>query len=162
MLQPLKTKYLSLPAILWLICIPVHIALTWGDAIDIHMHDTYFVISAFHAALPFYLLFAGYFFMYNWLQKHRLTTRTVLWLHAGLSIFCLFVTFLLPYNNPMLRHPIRYSDFTPENQFSRMVKENLLLFGSVALLIILQAVFMLVSAWCLVVYFVKRRGNTPV
>jgi hypothetical protein len=108
MLTDFKTKISNQPFHLFLvtaILLLVFSFFTWGQSIDIHLHDTYFVISTI-----FFIWALGIVFFLVWtiykLTSKVLWKRFLTWFHVLVTIFILIVLLTANFWHDKLIPPI--------------------------------------------------------
>ncbi|HEY8920075.1 MAG TPA: hypothetical protein VIM87_26735 [Chitinophaga sp.] len=145
---------LQLPEIL--LFLPLPFMLYYGNAaIDIHMHDTYFVIGqAGYAALllAFPQLFTSWI-IHVLLRRKALLSAKWRWAQVAITLLCplvvgIFANTLLEYGMPgMAGMPRRYYDY---GAFSNIQTRYMLLFIFALVFILSQLVFWIAGAVLLI------------
>jgi len=90
-----------------------------NSALDIHLHDTYFVIAHFHIVMgvaSFFGLFAG---VYHWFPKMfgRFMNNTLSYIHFWLTIVGAYLIFWPMHYEGLAGMPRRYYDFSNWESF---------------------------------------------
>ncbi len=94
-----------------------------NSALDLHLHDTYFVVAHFHIVMgvaSFFGMFAG---VYHWFPKMfgRYLNNTLAYIHFWITIVGAYLIFWPMHYQGLSSMPRRYYDFsswTSFNQFS--------------------------------------------
>lgn len=92
-----------------------------NSTIDIHVHDTYFVIAHFHIVMgvsAFFGMFAG---VYHWFPKMfgRYMNNTLGYIHFWVTMCGAYLIFWPMHYMGMAGVPRRYLDFTPWTSFNK-------------------------------------------
>jgi cytochrome c oxidase subunit I len=92
-----------------------------NSTIDIHVHDTYFVIAHFHIVMgvsAFFGMFAG---VYHWFPKMfgRYMNNTLGYIHFWVTMCGAYLIFWPMHYMGMAGVPRRYLDFTPWTTFNK-------------------------------------------
>jgi cytochrome c oxidase subunit 1 len=92
-----------------------------NSALDIHLHDTYFVIAHFHIVMgvaSFFGLFAG---VYHWFPKMygRLLNNTMAYIHFWVTIIGAYLIFWPMHYQGLAGMPRRYYDFSNWESFKQ-------------------------------------------
>jgi cytochrome c oxidase subunit 1 len=92
-----------------------------NSTIDIHVHDTYFVIAHFHIVMgvsAFFGMFAG---VYHWFPKMfgRYLNNTLGYIHFWITMAGAYLIFWPMHYMGMAGVPRRYLDFTPWTSFNQ-------------------------------------------
>jgi len=113
-----------------------------NSALDIHLHDTYFVISNIYMAVFFlpYLIFI--YFSYRFIRRKNKSINVFISLFqiAGLSLFCLLL--FLPLNfMDSIGKPTRYYDFNTWNSLKEFSFYNEWVMITIFIIVISQLLF---------------------
>ncbi|HVZ56117.1 MAG TPA: cbb3-type cytochrome c oxidase subunit I [Chitinophagaceae bacterium] len=97
-----------------------------NSTIDIHLHDTYFVIAHFHIVMgvaAFFGMFAG---IYHWFPKMfgRHMNNTLGYIHFWVTIVGAYLIFWPMHYEGMAGMPRRYLDLTPWHNFNKFQSLN--------------------------------------
>ena len=107
-----------------------------NSAIDIHLHDSYFVIAHFHIVMgvsAFFGLFAG---VYHWFPKMygRFMNQTLGYIHFWISIIGAYLIFWPMHYEGMAGMPRRYMDFSGWHSFNKFQSLNMMI-STVAMIV---------------------------
>jgi cytochrome c oxidase subunit 1 len=97
-----------------------------NSALDIHLHDTYFVIAHFHIVMgvaSFFGMFAG---VYHWYPKMfgRYLNNTLGYIHFWGTIACAYLIFWPMHYEGLAGMPRRYYDFSQWESFKQFGSLN--------------------------------------
>jgi cytochrome c oxidase subunit I len=97
-----------------------------NSALDIHLHDTYFVIAHFHIVMgvaSFFGMFAG---VYHWYPKMfgRYLNNTLGYIHFWGTIVCAYLIFWPMHYEGLAGMPRRYYDFSQWESFKQFGSLN--------------------------------------
>jgi cytochrome c oxidase subunit I len=97
-----------------------------NSALDIHLHDTYFVIAHFHIVMgvaSFFGMFAG---VYHWYPKMfgRYMNHTLGYIHFWGTIVCAYLIFWPMHYEGLAGMPRRYYDFSQWETFKQFGSLN--------------------------------------
>jgi cytochrome c oxidase subunit 1 len=97
-----------------------------NSAIDIHLHDTYFVIAHFHIVMgvsAFFGMFAG---IYHWFPKMygRYMNNTMAYIHFWVTIITAYLIFWPMHYEGMAGMPRRYYDYANWETFKQFATLN--------------------------------------
>lgn len=97
-----------------------------NSALDIHLHDTYFVIAHFHIVMgvaSFFGMFAG---VYHWFPKMfgRYMNNTLGYVHFWGTIICAYLIFWPMHYEGLAGMPRRYYDFSQWQTFKQFGELN--------------------------------------
>lgn len=97
-----------------------------NSTIDIHVHDTYFVIAHFHIVMgvsAFFGMFAG---VYHWFPKMfgRYLNNTLGYIHFWVTMVGAYLIFWPMHYMGLAGVPRRYLDFTPWTSFNKFQDLN--------------------------------------
>lgn len=116
----------------------------WGNsAIDIQMHDTYYVIAHFHILVLISLVFGVYsiiYFVIRRLAKRELN-KILSETHFWLSTICAFLLAYLMFNTSMDGVPRRYYSVETPNAYEYVRNINSIITITAATLFISQILF---------------------
>ncbi len=107
-----------------------------NSAIDIHLHDSYFVIAHFHIVMgvsAFFGLFAG---IYHWFPKMygRFMNQTLGHIHFWITLVGAYLIFWPMHYEGMAGMPRRYLDFSPWHSFNKFQGLNMMI-STVAMIV---------------------------
>ncbi|MCU0403028.1 MAG: cbb3-type cytochrome c oxidase subunit I [Chitinophagaceae bacterium] len=97
-----------------------------NSALDIHLHDTYFVIAHFHIVMgvaSFFGMFAG---VYHWYPKMfgRYMNNTLGYIHFWGTLVCAYLIFWPMHYEGLAGMPRRYYDFSQWQSFKQFGELN--------------------------------------
>jgi cytochrome c oxidase subunit 1 len=100
-----------------------------NSAIDMHLHDTYFVIAHFHLVMgvsSFFGMFAG---IYHWFPKMfgRFMNNTLGYIHFFITFIGAYVIFWPMHYEGIAGMPRRYYDYTAWHSFSQFQHLNMII-----------------------------------
>ncbi len=92
-----------------------------NSALDIHLHDTYFVVAHFHIVMgvaSFFGMFAG---VYHWFPKMfgRYLNNTLGYIHFWGTLVCAYIIFWPMHYEGLAGMPRRYYDFSQWQSFKQ-------------------------------------------
>jgi cytochrome c oxidase subunit 1 len=123
-----------------------------NSALDIHLHDTYFVIAHFHIVMgisAFFGMFAG---VYHWFPKMygRFMNNTLGYIHFFITFVGSYVIFWPMHYEGVAGMPRRYYDFTNWESFNQFGDLNKMISIAAILVFFAQLLFVFnyfVSIW---------------
>lgn len=97
-----------------------------NSALDIHLHDTYFVIAHFHIVMgvsAFFGMFAG---IYHWFPKMygRFMNQTLGYIHFWITLIGAYLIFWPMHYEGLAGMPRRYYDYSQWESFKQFVSLN--------------------------------------
>lgn len=97
-----------------------------NSALDIHLHDTYFVIAHFHIVMgvsAFFGMFAG---IYHWFPKMygRFMNQTLGYIHFWVTLIGAYLIFWPMHYEGLAGMPRRYYDYSQWESFKQFVSLN--------------------------------------
>ncbi|MDU0371972.1 cbb3-type cytochrome c oxidase subunit I [Hymenobacter endophyticus] len=113
-------------------------------AIDIQVHNTYFVVAHFHLVMgssAFFGMFAG---VYHWFPKMfgRVMNETLGYLHFWCTFLGAYLVFLPMHYVGIAGFPRRYYAFTAFDTFSQFAEMNKFISASAVLVFLAQFIFL--------------------
>lgn len=92
-----------------------------NSALDIHLHDTYFVIAHFHIVMGVASFFGMYAGVYHWFPKMfgRLMNNTLGYIHFWGTLVCSYLIFWPMHYEGLAGMPRRYYDFSQWQTFKQ-------------------------------------------
>jgi cytochrome c oxidase subunit I len=97
-----------------------------NSALDIHLHDTYFVIAHFHIVMGVASFFGMYAGVYHWFPKMfgRYLNNTLGYIHFWGTIACAYCIFWPMHYEGLAGMPRRYYDFSQWKTFNQFGELN--------------------------------------
>jgi cytochrome c oxidase subunit 1 len=138
----------------WLLIIPAILLvvekLFFGAAVfDLHLHDTYFVISGFYIGLGMFVVVLIPYLCHLLLRLHHKRNRRILVVHVMATVLLLLFLFIAVRQNN--ETPNRYYDFSNWESFQQFERLNyylgiaVLAFTGMQLLFILYTIVKLIA-----------------
>jgi cytochrome c oxidase subunit 1 len=123
-----------------------------NSALDIHLHDTYFVVAHFHIVMgisAFFGMFAG---VYHWFPKMygRFMNNTLGYIHFFITFVGSYVIFWPMHYEGLAGMPRRYYDFTNWESFKQFADLNQMISIAAIIVFFAQLLFVFnyfVSIW---------------
>lgn len=123
-----------------------------NSALDIHLHDTYFVIAHFHIVMgisAFFGMFAG---VYHWFPKMygRFMNNTMGYVHFFITFIGSYVIFWPMHYEGIAGMPRRYYDYTSWESFKQFAELNQMISVAAIIVFFAQLLFVFnyfVSVW---------------
>ena len=114
-----------------------------NSTLDIHLHDTYFVIAHFHIVMgvsAFMGMFAG---IYHWFPKMygRYMNNTMGYIHFWITLVCAYVIFWPMHYEGFAGMPRRYYDYSGWESFKHFVELNRVISFAAILSFLVQLMF---------------------
>jgi cytochrome c oxidase subunit I len=114
-----------------------------NSTLDLHLHDTYFVIAHFHIVMgvsAFMGMFAG---IYHWFPKMygRYMNNTLGYIHFWITLVCAYVIFWPMHYEGFAGMPRRYYDYTNWESFKHFVELNRVISFAAILSFLVQLMF---------------------
>ena len=114
-----------------------------NSALDIHLHDTYFVIAHFHIVMgvaSFFGMFAG---VYHWFPKMfgRYLNNTMAYIHFWITIVGAYLIFWPMHYEGLAGMPRRYYDFANWESFKQFAELNQFISFVAGIVFLAQFVF---------------------
>ncbi|MBX2922024.1 MAG: cbb3-type cytochrome c oxidase subunit I [Chitinophagaceae bacterium] len=114
-----------------------------NSTLDIHLHDTYFVIAHFHIVMgvsAFMGMFAG---IYHWFPKMygRYMNNTLGYIHFWVTLVCAYVIFWPMHYEGFAGMPRRYYDYSNWESFKQFVELNKVISFAAILSFLVQLMF---------------------
>ncbi|ANI90224.1 cytochrome c oxidase subunit I [Arachidicoccus ginsenosidimutans] len=115
-----------------------------NSAIDIHVHDTYFVIAHFHLVMGVAAFFGMFCGVYHWFPKMygRHMNPTMGYVHFWLTLIGAYLIFWPMHYEGLAGMPRRYYDYSNWESFKQFVSLNR--FISIAVIVTFAAQFLFV------------------
>jgi cytochrome c oxidase subunit I len=136
-------RHLTLfPEILLLLAAAILPLLLLNTTMDIHLHDTYFVIAGWMASIPFCSMLVMAFVLHSILVKRNRRSKTVAWSHSLSSLVCLIMLAIVMVNVNRGSAGTNWDDFDRFNSLYKLSSVIIITF------FIIQGVF--------VIYFIVR------
>ncbi|MBN8788301.1 MAG: cbb3-type cytochrome c oxidase subunit I [Terrimonas sp.] len=114
-----------------------------NSTLDLHLHDTYFVIAHFHIVMgvsAFMGMFAG---IYHWFPKMygRYMNNTMGYIHFWVTMVCAYVIFWPMHYEGFAGMPRRYYDYSGWESFKHFVELNRVISFAAILSFLVQLMF---------------------
>jgi len=114
-----------------------------NSTLDLHLHDTYFVIAHFHIVMgvsAFMGMFAG---IYHWFPKMygRYMNNTLGYIHFWVTLVCAYVIFWPMHYEGFAGMPRRYYDYAGWESFKQFVELNRVISFAAILSFMVQLMF---------------------
>ncbi|HRO45374.1 cbb3-type cytochrome c oxidase subunit I [Agriterribacter sp.] len=115
-----------------------------NSALDIHVHDTYFVIAHFHIVMgvsAFMGMFAG---VYHWFPKMygRYMNNTLGYIHFWITLACAYIIFWPMHYEGFAGMPRRYYDYSNWESFKQFTELNQVISFAAILSFLVQLLFL--------------------
>ncbi|UPK70200.1 cbb3-type cytochrome c oxidase subunit I [Chitinophaga filiformis] len=97
-----------------------------NSSIDIHLHDTYFVIAHFHIVMGVSAFFGTFAGVYHWFPKMfgRYLNSTVAYIHFWITLIGAYLIFWPMHYEGMAGMPRRYYDYSSWESFKQFTDLN--------------------------------------
>lgn len=114
-----------------------------NSTLDLHLHDTYFVIAHFHIVMgvsAFMGMFAG---IYHWFPKMygRYMNNTLGYIHFWITMVCAYIIFWPMHYEGFAGMPRRYYDYASWESFKHFVELNRVISFAAILSFLVQLMF---------------------
>ncbi len=114
-----------------------------NSALDLHLHDTYFVIAHFHIVMgvaSFFGMFAG---VYHWFPKMfgRYLNNTMAYIHFWVTIVGAYLIFWPMHYEGLAGMPRRYYDFSNWESFKQFAELNQFISFVAGIVFLVQLLF---------------------
>ncbi|PSL35318.1 cytochrome c oxidase subunit I [Chitinophaga ginsengisoli] len=115
-----------------------------NSSIDIHLHDTYFVIAHFHIVMGVSAFFGTFAGVYHWYPKlfGRYLNNTIAYIHFWITLIGAYLIFWPMHYEGMAGMPRRYYDYSSWESFKQFTDLNH--FISVVVIVVFAAQLMFV------------------
>lgn len=116
-----------------------------NSALDLHLHDTYFVVAHFHIVMgisTFFGMFAG---IYHWFPKMfggREMNKQLAYLHFWGTLVCAYMIFWPMHYQGLAGMPRRYFDYSIWESFKQVAEVNPMISVASVVSFLLQFVFL--------------------
>jgi len=99
------------------------------SALDIHVHDTYFVVAHFHIVMGMSAVFGMFAGVYHWFPKMygKMMNTKMGYAHFWLTIICAYGVFFPMHFVGLAGAPRRYYDYTSYPMFDGILDLNVLI-----------------------------------
>jgi len=129
-----------------------------NSTLDIHLHDTYFVVAHFHIVMgvaSFFGMFAG---VYHWFPKMygRYLNNTMAYIHFWVTLVGAYLIFWPMHYSGLAGMPRRYTDWSNWQSFNQFQDMNRFI-STVAMVVF--AVQILFCFQFLLFYFQRKKSN---
>ncbi|MEO8712248.1 MAG: cbb3-type cytochrome c oxidase subunit I [Parafilimonas sp.] len=131
-----------------------------NSAIDIHIHDTYFIIAHFHLVMGVASMFGMFAGIYHWFPKMfgRYLNNTLGYIHFWLTIVGAYLIFWPMHYEGLAGMPRRYYDYSTWISFNQFGDLNRLISTVAIVVFSVQLLFLLNFFYSI---FKGRKLNTP-
>lgn len=131
-----------------------------NSAIDMHVHDTYFVIAHFHLVMGVSAIFGMFAGIYHWFPKMfgRYMNQTLAYLHFWVSLAGAYLIFWPMHYEGLAGMPRRYYDFSTWESFKQFGVLNQFISFVAIVVFIVNLVFVFNFFYSL---FKGRKVTTP-
>lgn len=132
-----------------------------NPAIDIAVHDTYFVVAHFHMVMGSAAFFGFLCGVYHWFPKMfgRNMNRTLGYLHFWITFIGIYFTFFPMHFMGMAGLPRRYYSFTYFDSFNTYADLNI--FITIAAILTFSAQFIFIINFFYSVFFGSKASRNP-
>ena len=115
-----------------------------NSALDMHLHDTYFVIAHFHLVMGVASMFGMFAGIYHWFPKMfgRMMNNTLAYLHFWISLIGAYLIFWPMHYEGLAGMPRRYYDFSNWESFKMFNGLNEMI--SIVAIIVFAAQFLFI------------------
>lgn len=115
-----------------------------NSALDIHLHDTYFIIAHFHIVMGVAGIFGMYAGIYHWFPKMfgRYMNNTLAYIHFWITLPCAYLIFWPMHYEGLAGMPRRYYDYTNWESFKMFAGLNLFISIVVIIVFAVQLLFL--------------------
>lgn len=96
----------------------------WGQSIDLHIHDTYFIISTNYFIWSIALIFFSGWGLYQFTDK-ILWTKKLIWIHVLTTLFTFLVLATFEIWHDKILPPIKAETISLEDIFASQKRERL-------------------------------------
>jgi cytochrome c oxidase subunit 1 len=116
-----------------------------NSAIDIQLHDTYFVVAHFHLVMGVSAVFGMYAGIYHWFPKMfgRFMNPVLGYIHFWITLLSAYLIFWPMYYEGLAGLPRRYFDFSGWTSFNQFADLNMFISAIAILSFTVQLVFVL-------------------
>ncbi len=116
-----------------------------NSAIDIHIHDTYFIIAHFHLVMGVAAMFAMFAGVYHWFPKMfgRYMNNNLGYIHFWLSLIGAYVIFWPMHYEGLAGMPRRYYDYSSWESFKQFAELNKIISFTAIIVFAVQILFLL-------------------
>jgi cytochrome c oxidase subunit 1 len=117
-----------------------------NSALDIHLHDTYFVIAHFHIVMGVASMFGMFAGIYHWYPKMygRYLNNTLGYIHFWLTIIGAYLIFWPMHYEGLAGMPRRYYDYSIWESFKQFVELNRFI-STVAMIVFAVQILFLIN-----------------
>ena len=97
-----------------------------NSTLDIHLHDTYFVVAHFHIVMGVASMFGMFAGVYHWYPKMygRFMNNTLAYIHFWVSLIGAYLIFWPMHYQGLAGMPRRYTDFSNWESFKNFAEMN--------------------------------------
>jgi len=132
-----------------------------NPAIDIQLHDTYFIVAHFHIVMALSAIFGMFAGVYHWFPKMfgRMMSKNLGYLHFFLTIICAYAVFWPMHYIGMAGVPRRYYSFEAFDAFSGF--ETINIFITLAAMIGFLAQFIFIINFFYNIFYGRKSTVNP-
>ena len=115
-----------------------------NSALDIHLHDTYFVIAHFHIVMGVASMFGMFAGIYHWFPKMygRYLNNTLGYIHFWLTIIGAYLIFWPMHYEGLAGMPRRYFDYSVWESFKQFAELNRFISTAAMMVFAVQILFL--------------------
>ncbi|MBS1729142.1 MAG: cbb3-type cytochrome c oxidase subunit I [Bacteroidetes bacterium] len=116
-----------------------------NSAIDIHIHDTYFIIAHFHLVMGVAAMFGMFAGVYHWFPKMygRFMNNNLAYIHFWISMIGAYVIFWPMHYEGLAGMPRRYYDYSNWESFKQFAELNKVISFTAIVVFAAQILFLL-------------------
>jgi cytochrome c oxidase subunit 1 len=114
-----------------------------NSTLDIHLHDTYFVVAHFHIVMGVASMFGMFAGVYHWYPKMygRYMNNTLAYIHFWISLIGAYLIFWPMHYQGLAGMPRRYTDFSNWESFKQFGEMNRFISTVAMIVFVVQLLF---------------------